>query len=111
MASRERLRRLHDATAEMTRSLDVGHRIRTAVRAARTLESAEAVSLMLRDETSDALVISAQEGLSETYAARQRIPMDRARAAYRGPNEHIVLDLRAGPLGTLRSSARKASRK
>ena len=99
MASRERLRRLHDATAEMTRSLDVGHRIRTAVRAARSLESAEAASLMLRDETSDALVISAQEGLSESYAARQRIPMDRARAAYRGPDEHIVLDLRAGPLG------------
>src|SRR2546428_566694 len=99
MASRERLRRLHDATAEMTRSLDVGHRIRTAVRAARSLESAEAASLMLRDETSDAFVISAQEGLSETYAARQRIPMDRARAAYRGPDEHIVLDLRAGPLG------------
>src|SRR3989442_8708856 len=99
MASRERLRRLHDATAEMTRSLDVGHRIRTAVRAARSLESAEAASLMLRDKTSDALVISAQEGLSETYAARQRIPMDRARAAYRGPDEHIVLDLRAGPLG------------
>src|SRR5438477_248216 len=73
MASRERLRRLHDATAEMTRSLDVGHRIRTAVRAARSLESAEAASLMLRDETSDALVISAQEGPSEADAGAKAI--------------------------------------
>jgi signal transduction histidine kinase len=99
MPSRDRLRRLHDATAEMTRSLDLSHRIRTAVRAARSLESAEAASLMLQEEKGDALVISAQEGLSEAYAARQRIPMDRARAAYRGPDEHVILDLRKGPLG------------
>ena len=99
MPSRDRLRRLHDATAEMTRSLDLNHRIRTAVRAARSLESAEAASLMLQDEKTDALVISSQEGLSETYAARQRIPMERARAAYRGPDEHVILDLRKGPVG------------
>jgi signal transduction histidine kinase len=99
MASRDRLRRLHDATAEMARSLDLGHRVRAAVRAARSLESAEAASLMLQDERSDALAIVAQEGLSETYAARQRVPMDRARAAYGGPDGHLIIDLRTAALG------------
>jgi signal transduction histidine kinase len=99
MASNDRLRRLHDATAEITRSLDLEHRIRTAVAAARRLESVEAAALMLHDRATDALTIRAYEGLSDAYAARQRIPMERARAAYRGADVHIVLDLGEGALG------------
>jgi PAS domain-containing protein len=99
MASEDRLRRLHDATAEITRSLDLEHRIRTAVGAARRLQSVEAAALMLHDPAADALTIRAYEGLSESYASRQRIPMARARAAYRGADVHVVLDLREGALG------------
>jgi signal transduction histidine kinase len=99
MASRDRLRRLHDATAEIQRSLDLTHRLRATVVAARSLESADAASLMLRDDAEKALVIRAQEGLSETYAARQRIPFDRARAAYRGAGMHLLVDLRSEALG------------
>jgi signal transduction histidine kinase len=99
MASNDRLRRLHDATAEITRSLDLEHRIRTAVAAARRLQSVEAAALMLQDRATDSLTIRAYEGLSDSYASRQRIPMERARAAYRGADVHIVLDLEQGALG------------
>jgi signal transduction histidine kinase len=99
MASNDRLRRLHEATAEITRSLDLEHRLRAAAAAARRLQSADAAALMLRDEKTDALLIRAYEGLSDTYAARQRIPMERARAAYRGADVHVLLDLRQGALG------------
>jgi len=99
MASDDRLRRLHDATAEIMRSLDLEHRIHTAVEAARQLQSVEAAALMLRDPTTDSLQIRAYEGLSQTYASRQRIPMERARAAYRGADVHSVFDLGQSALG------------
>src|SRR5438093_1345767 len=99
MASDDRLRRLHDATAEIMRSLDLEHRIHTAVEAARQLQSVEAAALMLRDPTTDSLQIRAYEGLSQTYASRQRIPMERARAAYRGADVHSVFDLGQSAVG------------
>src|SRR5206468_1616110 len=75
MASRARLRRLHDANDELIRSLNLGDRLRNAVKAARDLVPADAAAVLLPDEEGEALVIRAQEGLSERYAAQQRIPM------------------------------------
>jgi signal transduction histidine kinase len=99
MASRARLRRLHDANDEMLASLDLGHRARNAVKSARDLVPADAAALFLPSSEGDALVIRAHEGLSESYAAHQRLPMDEVRALFRAAGEHALLDLPAGSVG------------
>jgi signal transduction histidine kinase len=99
MNARERLRALHDANAEMVSSLDLDHRLRSAVRSARKIMPADATAILLPDDAGEALVIRAQEGLSEHYASGLRIPLAAARADYRAAGEHVVVDLRAGPRG------------
>src|SRR5919201_4396500 len=107
MASRARLRRLHDANDEMIRSLDLGHRLRNAVKAARDLIPADAAAVLLPNDAGDALVIRAHEGLSDEYVARQRIPMDEVRAQFRAAGEHVILDMPAGGLGDHRLIAKE----
>src|SRR2546423_5867573 len=99
MASRARLRRLHDANDEMFGSLDLGHRLRTAVKSARDLLSADAAAVFLPNEGGNELVIHAQDGLSASYAARQRLPMDEVRAQVRAAGEHVILDMPSGSVG------------
>src|SRR2546428_151765 len=99
MLTKNRLKQLRDATVPVMRGLDSEARTRALVQAARGIEAADAAALMLRDDAADALVIVAQDGLSKAYAATQRIPMDRARAMYRGPDVHVVIDLASRPLG------------
>jgi len=99
MASRARLRRLHDANDEMLGSLDLEHRLRNAVKSARDLVPAEAAAVFLPNEAGDALVIRAHSGLSENYVARQRLPLDEARALFRASGEHVLLDMPGGSVG------------
>jgi signal transduction histidine kinase len=99
MAGRARLRRLHDANDEMLRSLELEHRLRNVVTSARDLMSADAAAVFLPNSEGDALVIRAYDGLSETYAATQRLPLDEVRAQFRAAGEHVILDLPAEGLG------------
>ena len=99
VASEQRFRRLYAAMGEINRSLDLDHRLRATVRAARELESADAAALMLCDAGQDVLVIRAHEGLSQMYADRQRVPLSEARTAYGGPDAHRIADLRTNALG------------
>ena len=93
MASRVRLRRLHDANDEMLASLDLEHRLRNAVKSARDLVPADAAAVFLPNDAGDALVIRANSGLSDNYMARQRLPLDEARALFRASGEHVLLDM------------------
>jgi PAS domain S-box-containing protein len=99
MASRDRLRRLHDANDEMFASLELDYRLRNAVKSARDLVPADAAAVFLPNDDGEALVIRAYDGLSETYAARQRLPMEEVRAQFRAAGEHVILDLPADSLG------------
>src|SRR5438105_7355352 len=99
MASRERLRRLHDANDERVASLDLEHRLRSAVKSARDLVPGDAAAVFLPNEAGDALVIRAHDGLSESYAARQKLPMDEVRAQVRAAGEHVILDMPSGSVG------------
>src|SRR5205823_2810657 len=99
MASRERLRRLHDANDEMDASLDLEHRLRSAVKSARDLVPGDAAAVFLPDDDGDALVIRAHDGLSASYAARQKLPMDEVRAQVRAAGEHVILDMPSGSVG------------
>lgn len=99
MPSRARLRRLHDANDEMFASLDLEHRLRNAVKSARDLMPADAAAVFLPNNEGDALVIRAHDGLSESYVARQRLPMDEVRAQFRAAGEHVILELPADSLG------------
>jgi signal transduction histidine kinase len=99
MASRARLRRLHDANDEMIRSLDLEHRLRNAVSSARDLMPADAVAVFLPNSEGDALVIRAHDGLSESYAAQQSLPIDEVRAQFRAAGEHVILQMPAGSVG------------
>jgi signal transduction histidine kinase len=98
MASRARLRRLHDANDEIFASLNLEHRLRTAVKSARDLVPADAAAVFLPNDEGDALVIRGNDGLSASYAARQRLPIDEVRAQFRAAGEHVILDM---PLGTV----------
>ena len=95
----ERIRTFHRLTATMLRTLDLATLGPEIVRAACSLETSDAAALLLIDGESDALRIVAHEGLSDAYAASQRIPMDRARAMYQGFDVHLIIDLRETPLG------------
>jgi signal transduction histidine kinase len=97
--SRDRLRRLHDANDEMFRSLALDHRLRVVVRSARDLLDADAAAVLLPTPDRESLAIAANDGLSERYAAEQRIPMDELRASFRAAGEHLIVNLREGSLG------------
>src|SRR5438477_9227785 len=99
MASRERLRRLHDANDEMVASLAPERRLRSAVKSARDLVPGDAAAVFLPNEAGDALVIRAHDGLSESYATRQKLPMDEVRAQVRAAGEHVILDMPSGSVG------------
>src|SRR6267143_3335336 len=99
MPSRDRLRRLHDANNEIFASLDLEHRLQSTVKWARDLVPADAAAVFLPNEEGDALVIRAHDGLSATYAARQRLPMEELRAQLRDAGEHLVVDMPGGSVG------------
>jgi signal transduction histidine kinase len=95
----ERIRILHGITAAMLRILELDRLLPEIVRSATLLESADAASLMLVDDAGLMLRIVAHDGLSDEYAATQRIPMDRAKAMYRGFDTHLEMDLEKDPVG------------
>jgi signal transduction histidine kinase len=100
MASRARLRRLHDANDEMARSLDLEHRLRNAVTSARDLIPADAAAIFLPDsEDEGTFIIRAHDGLSHAYAAEQSLPVDEVRAQFRAAGEHALLDMPGGSVG------------
>ena len=99
MASRDRLRRLHDANDEMIRSFDLEHRLRNAATSARDLVSADAAAVFLPNGQGDVFVIRAHDGLSEAYAAQQSLPIDELRAQFRAAGEHAILDMPADSVG------------
>jgi signal transduction histidine kinase len=99
MASRDRLRRLHDATTEMLASPDLEHRLRSTVKSARDLVPAEAAAVFLPNDEGDALIIRAHDGLSAGYAARQRLPIEDVRAQFRAAGEHVILEMPSGSVG------------
>lgn len=97
--SAERLRRVHDVLVEITSTFDQAHLCNAIIRGAMA-EGVDAASLMLRDRRPvDQLKIVDQQGLSEEYASRQRIPFERTRPLYEGPGKHLLVDLRTMPLG------------
>lgn len=96
---RDRLRRLHDVTNEMLGIMDLNRLYATVAAVARSLDTADAASLMVVDHEENALVIRGQSGLSEEYAAAQRIPLARALKHYQRPGSVAVRDLRTAPLG------------
>ena len=96
---RDRLRRLHEVTNEMLGIMDLNRLYATVADAARSLDTADAASLMIVDHQENALVIRGQSGLSEHYAASQRIPLERALRHYQRPGSVMVRDMRTAPLG------------
>ena len=96
---RDRLHRLHEVTSEMLGIMDLDRLYATVADVARSLDGADAASLMVVDPEENALVIRGQSGLSEHYAATQRIPLDRARRHYERQGSIVVRDLRTAPLG------------
>lgn len=96
---RDRLRRLHEVTSEMLGILDLDRLYATVADVARSLDTADAASLMIVDDEEKALVIRGQSGLSEHYAATQRIPLEWALRHYQRPGSVVVRDLRTAPLG------------
>ena len=95
----ERIRILHGITAAMLRILDLDRLLPEIARSATALESADAATVMLVSEDGASLRIVAHHGLSDAYANAQRIPLETAKAMYRGFDSHVELDLRAQPLG------------
>jgi signal transduction histidine kinase len=96
---RDRLGRLHEVTSEMLGILDLDRLYQTVAEAARSLDTADAASLMVVDHEENALVIRGYSGLSDSYAASQRIPLERAMRHYQRPGSMVVRDLRTAPLG------------
>jgi len=96
---RDRLRRLHEVTNEMLGIMDLNRLYATVADAARSLDTADAASLMIVDLEENAMVIRGQSGLSEGYAQAQRIPLERALKHYQRPGSVVVRDLRTAPLG------------
>ena len=96
---RDRLQRLHQVTIEMLGIMDLNKLYATVADVARSLDTADAASLMVVDHEENALVIRGQSGLSDHYAATQRIPLARALRHYERPGSVMVRDMRTAPLG------------
>lgn len=79
--------------------MDLDRLYSTVAAVARSLDTADAASLMVVDHEENALVIRGQSGLSEGYAKAQRIPLERALKHYQRPGSVVVRDLRTAPLG------------
>jgi signal transduction histidine kinase len=95
---RDRLRRLYEVSNEMLGIMDLNQLYATAADVARSLDTADAASLMVVDHEENALVIRGQSGLSEQYVAAQRIPLERALKHYQRGSV-AVRDMRTAPLG------------
>jgi signal transduction histidine kinase len=95
----ERIRILHGITTAMLRILELDRLLPEIVRSATLLESADAASVMLVDESGEYLRIVAHHGLSAEYATVQRIPMETAKSIYRGFDTHLEIDLEKQPAG------------
>jgi signal transduction histidine kinase len=95
----ERIRILHGITAAMLRILELDRLLPEIARSATLLETADAASVMLVDDAGASLRIVAHHGLSDEFAAAQRIPIERARAIYRGFDAHVEMDLEKEPVG------------
>src|SRR5437868_984351 len=89
----ERIRALHGITAAMLRNLELDRLLPEIVHAAKQVARADAASVMLVDESGEALRIAAHDGLSDRYARTRRFPMDRAREMYEGLDTHVEVDL------------------
>src|SRR5687767_1365024 len=96
---RDRLRRLYEVTNEMLGIMDLNQLYARVADVARSLDTADAASLMIVDHEENALVIRGQSGLSEEYAKAQRIPLARALKHYQRPGSVVVRDMRTAPLG------------
>jgi signal transduction histidine kinase len=96
---RDRLQRLSSVTNEMLGIMDLDRLYATVADVARSLETADAASLMIVDPTENALVIRGQSGLSPEYAKAQRIPLEKALRHYQRRDAGVVRDLRTAPLG------------
>jgi signal transduction histidine kinase len=96
---RDRLQRLTEVTTEMLGIMDLERLYAMVADVARSLDTADAASLMVVDHTENALVIRGQSGLSPEYAKAQRIPLERALRHYQLPDSVVVRDLRTAPLG------------
>jgi signal transduction histidine kinase len=96
---RDRLQRLGHASTEMLGIMDLDHLYATVAGVARSLDTADAASLMIVDHQENALVIRGQSGLSPEYAKAQRIPLERALRHYQRPDSVVVRDMRTAPLG------------
>ena len=96
---RERLSRLHEVTSQMLSQMDLDALYTMVADAARSLDTADAASLMIVDTDEQALVIRGHSGLSDGYARAQRIPLERALRHYQRPDSIVVRDLRTAPLG------------
>jgi signal transduction histidine kinase len=96
---RDRLQRLSSVTNEMLGIMDLDRLYATVADVARSLETADAASLMVVDHGENALVIRGQSGLSPEYAKAQRIPLEKALRHYKRHDSVVVRDLRTAPLG------------
>ncbi|HUG05190.1 MAG TPA: GAF domain-containing sensor histidine kinase [Candidatus Limnocylindria bacterium] len=96
---RDRLQRLQDVTNQMLGIMDLERLYSTVADVARSLDTADAASLMIVDPDEKAMVIRGQSGLSEQYAKAQRIPLERALRHYQRRGSVVVRDLRTAPLG------------
>jgi signal transduction histidine kinase len=96
---RDRLQRLSHVSHEIFGIMDLDRLYATVADLARSLDTADAASLMVVDHGENALVIRGQSGLSPEYAKAQRIPLERALRHYAHPDSVVVRDLRTAPLG------------
>ncbi|MFN2520108.1 MAG: ATP-binding protein [Candidatus Limnocylindria bacterium] len=92
-----RLRRLHEVTEKMQRSLDVDAVAGDVVDAACLLIAADAASLVLADMPRREMRVRAERGLPAEHAAAPAMPMDAVLAQHRGPHLLQVADLRNDP--------------
>ena len=95
----ERAKRLHRASVELLRSLDLERIEREIVHALRDILHADAAAVMLRDADGTALQVTAHDGLSEKYVREQRIPFEKARDSFRSADDHVILDFAKEGLG------------
>ena len=95
----DRTRQLSLASTELLTELDLDRVVATINRTMRLLMHADAASVSLVDATGTHVVLIGADGLSQAYADSVRIPIEDARRLYRGPDQHLIVDMARSTIG------------
>ncbi|HYK98201.1 MAG TPA: GAF domain-containing sensor histidine kinase [Candidatus Acidoferrales bacterium] len=95
----DRARQLSRASTDLLTELDMDRVVALVNETMCSLMQADASSVSLIDTAGTHIVLIGAQGLSPAYVRSVRVPVADARRLYRGPGQHLIIDMERSPIG------------